>query len=178
MILLGLLKRIIAYDEDCFKDCSFDSNKKHYFCIINKEKFKNYLQAADSQDYAELKDTFNLGKASFILNDNEYGTMNFVNEKNEIINENSENVDEKLSKLYMRECLEKIRETSPDNNLFLVKFDKTVEDIMTRTPKTVSPLTKITEIQRIMQRYKVHSVLVVDDEQHLLGIVDHYSCMI
>ena len=57
-------------------------------------------------------------------------------------------------------------------------FDKTVEDIMTRTPKTVSPLTKITEIQRIMQRYKVHSVLVVDDEQHLLGVVDHYSCMI
>lgn len=57
-------------------------------------------------------------------------------------------------------------------------FDKTVEDIMTRTPKTVSALTKITEIQRIMQRYKVHSVLVVDHEQHLLGVVDHYSCMI
>lgn len=57
-------------------------------------------------------------------------------------------------------------------------FDKTVEDIMTRTPKTVSALTRITEIQRIMQRYKVHSVLVVDHEQHLLGVVDHYSCMI
>lgn len=57
-------------------------------------------------------------------------------------------------------------------------FDKTVSDIMTRKPKTVLPQTKITEIQRIMHRYKVHTVLVVDSENHLLGVVDHYSCMI
>ena len=57
-------------------------------------------------------------------------------------------------------------------------FDRTVSDIMTRTPKTVKLETKITEIQRIMNKYKVHSVLVTDDEQHLLGVVDHYSCMI
>lgn len=57
-------------------------------------------------------------------------------------------------------------------------FDRTVSDIMTRTPKTVKADTKITEIQRIMNKYKVHSVLVVDDGNHLLGVVDHYSCMI
>ena len=57
-------------------------------------------------------------------------------------------------------------------------FDRTVSDIMTRTPKTVRPDTKITEIQRIMNKYKVHSVLVVDEQNHLLGVVDHYSCMI
>ena len=57
-------------------------------------------------------------------------------------------------------------------------FDRTVSDIMTRTPKTVKPDTKITEIQRIMNKYKVHSVLVIDDDDHLLGVVDHYSCMI
>ena len=57
-------------------------------------------------------------------------------------------------------------------------FDRTVSDIMTRTPKTVRPDTKITEIQRIMNKYKVHSVLVTDDKNHLLGVVDHYSCMI
>ncbi len=57
-------------------------------------------------------------------------------------------------------------------------FDRTVSDIMTRTPKMVKPETKITEIQRIMNKYKVHSVLVTDDEKHLLGVVDHYSCMI
>ena len=57
-------------------------------------------------------------------------------------------------------------------------FNHTVSDIMTRTPKTVKLDTKITEIQRIMQEYKIHSVLVVSEANHLLGVVDHYSCMI
>ena len=57
-------------------------------------------------------------------------------------------------------------------------FDHTVEDIMTRTPKTVLPNTKITEIQSIMHQYKIHTVLVCDKEQKLLGVVDHYSCML
>lgn len=57
-------------------------------------------------------------------------------------------------------------------------FDHTVSDIMTRTPKTVSAQTKITEIQRIMNKYKVHTVLVTDQDDHLLGVVDHYACML
>ena len=57
-------------------------------------------------------------------------------------------------------------------------FDHTVNDIMTRTPKMVKPETKITEIQQIMNKYKVHSVLVTDGKNHLLGVVDHYACMI
>ncbi len=57
-------------------------------------------------------------------------------------------------------------------------FDKTVSDIMTRRPKCVSPTTKVTEIQRIMNKHKVHTVLVVDEENRLLGIVDHYRCML
>ncbi len=57
-------------------------------------------------------------------------------------------------------------------------FDRTVSDIMTRTPKTVSPQTKISEIQRIMNKYKIHNVLVVDHDNRLLGVVDHYACMI
>ena len=56
-------------------------------------------------------------------------------------------------------------------------FNHTVSDIMTREPKMVAPGTKITEIQNIMQRYKVHSVLVADSERRLVGIVDHYACM-
>ena len=57
-------------------------------------------------------------------------------------------------------------------------FDKNVSDIMTNHPKTVLPTTKIADIQAIMHQYKIHTVLVVDHEQHLLGVVDHYSCMI
>lgn len=57
-------------------------------------------------------------------------------------------------------------------------FDHTVSDIMTTKPKTVAPDTKVTEIQRKMNQYKVHTVLVTDAENHLLGVVDHYSCML
>jgi arabinose-5-phosphate isomerase len=54
-------------------------------------------------------------------------------------------------------------------------FNHTVSDIMTRDPKTVGPKSKIAEIQRIMHKYKIHSVLVCDKERHLLGIVDSYA---
>lgn len=54
-------------------------------------------------------------------------------------------------------------------------FDHTVADIMTREPKTVLPNVKVSEIQRIMHRYKIHFVLVCDKEKHLLGIVDSYA---
>lgn len=57
-------------------------------------------------------------------------------------------------------------------------FDKKVKDIMTVKPKSVLPTTKVTEIQRIMHKYKVHTVLVVSNDNELLGVVDHYSCMI
>lgn len=57
-------------------------------------------------------------------------------------------------------------------------FNKTVNDIMTTTPKMVLPTTKIADIQQIMQKYKIHTVLVADEETRLIGIVDHYSCMI
>ena len=57
-------------------------------------------------------------------------------------------------------------------------FNRTVADIMTRTPKTVGPQTKISEIQRIMNKNKIHNVLVVDDANHLLGIVDLYACVL
>jgi len=57
-------------------------------------------------------------------------------------------------------------------------FDRTVADIMTRQPKTVSPTTKIADVQRLMNRHKIHNVLVVDGDNHLLGIVDRYACVL
>lgn len=57
-------------------------------------------------------------------------------------------------------------------------FDHTVSDIMTTNPKTVSPDTKVTEIQRTMNQYKIHTVLVTDMDNHFMGVVDHYSCML
>lgn len=57
-------------------------------------------------------------------------------------------------------------------------FTRTVADIMTRTPKTVGPQAKITDIQEIMNRYKIHNILVADSANHLLGIVDRYACVL
>ena len=49
---------------------------------------------------------------------------------------------------------------------------------MTRTPKCVSLSTKVTDILNVMQKNKIHMVLVTDDTRHVLGVVDHYSCMV
>ena len=57
-------------------------------------------------------------------------------------------------------------------------FDKTVADVMTTHRKTAGMDTKISQVQNIMNRYKIHSVLVTDKNNRLLGVVDHYSCMI
>ena len=57
-------------------------------------------------------------------------------------------------------------------------FNRTVGDIMTRQPKTVGPQARISEIQKIMNKHKIHNVLVVDEENRLLGIVDRYACVV
>lgn len=57
-------------------------------------------------------------------------------------------------------------------------FDLKVEDIMTHTPKTVAPDMKIAEIDQILNKNKIHCVLVTDEHQQLLGIVDSFSTVI
>ena len=53
-----------------------------------------------------------------------------------------------------------------------------VSDILTRTPKIVQTTTKVSEVLKLMHKHKVHSVLVADKDNRLIGIVDHYACMI
>ncbi len=57
-------------------------------------------------------------------------------------------------------------------------FNVSVGEVMTPTPKCVPETMKISEIQRVMQDNKIHAVLVTDQQRHLLGIVDSFSCMI
>lgn len=57
-------------------------------------------------------------------------------------------------------------------------FSLRVCDIMTRSPKTVTEDVKINEIEKLMHRNMIHAVLVVDESNHLLGIVDSFSIMI
>jgi len=57
-------------------------------------------------------------------------------------------------------------------------FDHTVNDIMTRTPKTVTTKARISEIQAIMHSNKIHNVLVTDADNHVVGVVDSYACVL
>lgn len=52
-----------------------------------------------------------------------------------------------------------------------------VEDVMTKNPKTIQPEAKLTQIQYMFSRFKIHSLLVVDRENHLIGIVDYFAIM-
>ena len=56
-------------------------------------------------------------------------------------------------------------------------FKVTVEECMTRNPKTINPEAKLMQIQAMFHKNKIHSLLVVDKERHLLGIVDYFAIM-
>ena len=53
-------------------------------------------------------------------------------------------------------------------------FQTTVAEVMTRTPKTVSPEAKVSEIESILNTNKIHCVLVTAPDGRLLGIVDSF----
>ena len=53
-------------------------------------------------------------------------------------------------------------------------FQTTVAEVMTRTPKTVSPEAKVSEIESILNTNKIHCVLVTAPDGSLLGIVDSF----
>ena len=56
-------------------------------------------------------------------------------------------------------------------------FQHTVAEVMTSHPKSVSSDTKVVKIDEMMKQHKIHSVLVVNDQGNLLGIVDSFCTM-
>jgi arabinose-5-phosphate isomerase len=82
-------------------------------------------------------------------------------------------VDDKVTGIITDGDVRRAMENSQDKF-----FHLTVGDVMTLNPKCVSAQTKISAIQQMMGDYKIHAVLVVDEEKHLLGIVDHFRCML
>ena len=53
----------------------------------------------------------------------------------------------------------------------------TVAEEMTRTPKVIGPDAKLTQIQAMFRKHKIHSLLVVDSDNKLVGIVDYFAIM-
>ena len=58
-----------------------------------------------------------------------------------------------------------------------VFFNLTVKEIMSLNPKTINLNSKLADAEKIMRRYNIHSLIVVDDNNQLVGIVDLFSCI-
>lgn len=57
-------------------------------------------------------------------------------------------------------------------------FNVPVSEVMTKSPVCVSPDIKVNQITDLLGKKKIHAVMVVDENRHLLGIVDNFRCMI
>lgn len=53
----------------------------------------------------------------------------------------------------------------------------TVSEAMTKNPKMIGPEAKLTQIQMMFRKHKIHSLLVVDENRKLIGIVDYFAIM-
>ena len=56
-------------------------------------------------------------------------------------------------------------------------FDIPVEEVMTRTPKTVHAKDRVTDAEDLMHRHKIHSLIVTDEKGMLVGVVELYDLM-
>ena len=56
-------------------------------------------------------------------------------------------------------------------------FHLEVKDIMSTTPKTINENTKLNVAGDMMRKYNIHSLIVVNDNQRLVGIIDSFSCL-
>ncbi len=57
-------------------------------------------------------------------------------------------------------------------------FHVPVKEVMTSSPVCVEPETKLNQILELLNRRKIHAVLVVNEKKELLGIVDNFRCAI
>lgn len=56
-------------------------------------------------------------------------------------------------------------------------FQLEVKDIMSRNPKTIHEDAKLKEAEQLMRQYNIHSLVVVNSDNKLVGIIDSFSCM-
>ena len=56
-------------------------------------------------------------------------------------------------------------------------FSTPVSDIMSRNPKTIHKDAKIVEAGEMMNHYSIHSLIVLDNNNHVVGVVDSFSCL-
>lgn len=56
-------------------------------------------------------------------------------------------------------------------------FATPVSAIMSCNPKTINKDAKIVEAGETMNHHSIHSLVVVDDREHVVGVIDSFSCL-
>ena len=56
-------------------------------------------------------------------------------------------------------------------------FSLVVSDIMSRSPKTINPEAHLSAASDIMRRNSIHTLIVTDPDNKVLGIIDSFSCL-
>lgn len=58
-----------------------------------------------------------------------------------------------------------------------VFFDLKVKEVMSSHPKLIKENAKLSEAEKMMRQYNIHSLVVVNDSNDFVGIIDAFSCM-
>lgn len=58
-----------------------------------------------------------------------------------------------------------------------VFFDLTVKEIMSCNPKLINENAKLSEAEKMMRQYNIHSLVVTNNNNEFVGIIDAFSCM-
>lgn len=56
-------------------------------------------------------------------------------------------------------------------------FQLTVKDLMNTNPKTIKEDAKLSEAENIMRKHNIKSLIVVNEENSLVGVIDAFSCL-
>ena len=56
-------------------------------------------------------------------------------------------------------------------------FSLTVKEIMSCNPKTIKETASLSQAGTLMRKYNIHSLIVVDNEHNLKGIIDAFTCL-
>lgn len=56
-------------------------------------------------------------------------------------------------------------------------FELTVKEVMSCNPKVVNENAKLSDAEKMMRQYNIHSLVVVNDAREFVGIIDTFSCM-
>ncbi len=55
-------------------------------------------------------------------------------------------------------------------------FELTVKDLMNNNPKTIKEDAKLSQAEKLMRQHNINSLIVVDADNKLVGVIDAFSC--